>query len=95
VGTVGRAMLTSAACCLYCSTISTLQQNLEARPSLTFNPIHRIVPTSDMSRGERIRSMMAHWPVTWPGDRTEDPEKTSTDTSWPLRRAMPTSTLSS
>lgn len=62
---------------------------------LTFNPMHRMVPTSDTAKGDRIRSMMALLPVCFPGDKTEDPEKMSTETSWPFRTARPTSILSS
>jgi hypothetical protein len=61
----------------------------------TLSPMHRIVPTSSAESGESTRSITAVDPVSSPGERTEEPLKTLTTTSWPLYSAMPTSTLSS
>lgn len=38
-----------------------------------------------------MRSIVSVAPVSFPGANTDDPEKTLTATSWPLRTAMPIS----
>ena len=45
--------------------------------------------------GEKIRPMVAVFPVDDPGSRIDDPLKTSTVTSFPSRTASPTSIFSS
>jgi len=59
---------------------------------LTFNPMHRMVPTSPMVKGERMRSMTSTRSVGDPASSTEDPLNTVTLTSSPFRTAAPTST---
>src|SRR5690349_7987384 len=58
---------------------------------LTFNPIHRIVPTSSCAKGDKSRSTDSVRSVREPGDKTDRPEKTLTEISFPSRDAKPTS----
>lgn len=58
---------------------------------LTFNPIHRMVPTSSCARGDNSRSTDSVRSVREPGDKTERPEKTLTEMFLPSRDAKPTS----
>ncbi len=51
--------------------------------TLTFRPTHRIDPTSLCAKGDRMRSMVSVEPVTWPGFKTDEPEKGRTATSLP------------
>lgn len=50
VGIVGMSILTSAACCLYYGEFEHMKQMVHSgkgkREALTFNPMHRMVPTS-------------------------------------------------
>jgi hypothetical protein len=65
------------------------QSTLLLRP--TFNPMQRIVPTSSCAKGDKILSIDSVLSVRVPGDRTEDPVNTSTETSFPSRMARPMS----
>lgn len=60
---------------------------------LTFSPIQRMVPTSSMAKGERMRSIDSTLAVADPGFNAEVPLNTVTLTSSPFRTAAPTSTL--
>lgn len=57
--------------------------------------MQRIVPTSFRLSGDRILSIVSVLLVECPGLITDFPEKTSTSTFSPLKRASPTSILSS
>lgn len=65
------------------------------KEKLTFNPIHRIVPTSLLFSGESTLPITAFSPVGLPASNTDSPLNRLTSTSSPLRTTAPTSTLAS
>lgn len=51
--------------------------------SRTFNPIHRIVPTSSCASGESTLAIVSTVSVRLPGDKIDEPEYVLTATSLP------------
>ena len=66
-----------------------------SRRSHTLRPTHLIVPTSSCASGERSLSIASVFPVFDPGLSADLPLKISTRTSFPARRAAPTSMAAS